>query len=37
MMSKAAFDEEADDDNSDFEVIICGRKRGASRFFVRDN
>ncbi len=29
MMPKAAFIEEADDDDSDLELVVCGHKRGA--------
>ncbi len=37
MMPKAAYVKEADNDDSDFELVICGRKCGASRVSAGDN
>lgn len=37
MMLKAAFVEKADDEDSDFELVICSRKRSASKVSARDN
>lgn len=37
MMSKTVFDKKVDDNNNDYELVVCGYKCSATRLFVSDN